>query len=101
MDKLRELQILLTKIPKSKVTTYAIIAKKLKMHPRTVGILLSKNPDGIKYPCYKVIYSNGRLGGYTSERGIKEKIERLKNDGIEIKNNKIDLKRFLFSFRKL
>ena len=98
MDKLKELQILLTKIPKGKVTTYGILAKKLKIHHRHVGILLSQNTDGIKYPCYKVVYSDGRLGGFTSPRGIKEKIERLKKDGIKIKNNRIDLKRFLFSF---
>jgi alkylated DNA nucleotide flippase Atl1 len=97
MNKLKQLQKLLTKIPKGKVTTYKILAKKLKIHPRVVGKLLSKNPNGDKYPCYKVIRSDGRLGGYTSPRGIKEKMERLKKNGILIKNNKIG-KEFFFYF---
>jgi O6-methylguanine-DNA--protein-cysteine methyltransferase len=98
MDKMREMQLLLAKIPRGKVTTYAILAKKLKIHPRFVGILLSKNPDGIKYPCYKVIHSDGSLGGYTSKNGVRDKVKKLRKDGIEIKNNKIDLKKFLYSF---
>jgi alkylated DNA nucleotide flippase Atl1 len=99
MDKLREMQLLLAKIPKGKVSTYGLLAKKLKIHPRYAGKLLSKNTDGVKYPCYKIICSNGKLGGYTSMHGVKDKIRKLKRDGIKIKNNKIDLKRYLFSFR--
>jgi len=96
MDKIKEMQILLAKIPKSKVSTYKILAKKLKIHPRAVGILLSKNPDKNKYPCYKIVCSNGSLGGYAL--GIKDKIKKLKEDGIKIKNNKINLKKYLFKF---
>ena len=92
------MQLLLAKIPKGKVTTYGIIAKKLRVHPRVAGKLLSKNPDGVKYPCYKVIRSDGSLGGYTSKRGIKDKIKKLEKDKIVIKNNKIDLKKFIFKF---
>jgi methylated-DNA-[protein]-cysteine S-methyltransferase len=98
-DKMREMQLLLAKIPKGKVSTYGLLAKKLKIHPRYAGKLLSKNPDGIKYPCYKIVLSSGKLGGYTSPRGIKAKIEKLKADGIEIKNNRINLKKYLFIFR--
>jgi len=49
-------------------------------------------------PCYKVIYHNGEIGGYSGRGGIKEKIKKLKRDGIIISGNKIDLKRFLFKF---
>ena len=92
------MQLLLTKIPKGKVSTYAILARKLKINPRYVGKLLSKNTYPSKYPCYKVINSDGRLGGYTSKNGLKDKIKKLKKDGIEIKNNKIDLKRYCHHF---
>lgn len=100
MKKMKEMQLLLAKIPKGKVTTYAMLAKKLRIHSRVVGKMLGKNPYGIKYPCYKVIRSDGSLGGYTSKRGVKDKIEKLKKDGIEIKKNKIDLKKFLFIFKR-
>jgi alkylated DNA nucleotide flippase Atl1 len=96
---MKEMQLLLAKIPKGKVSSYGLLAKKLKIHPRYVGKLLSKNPDGIKYPCYKVIKSDGVLGGYTSKNGVKDKIKKLRKDGIEIKNNKINLKKYLFKLR--
>lgn len=90
MDKMRELQLLLTKIPKGKVTTYKIVAKKLRIHPRTAGRLLSQNPYPEKYPCYRVIFSDGRV--------IEKHVRLLKKEGIEIKEGKTDLKKFLFDF---
>jgi alkylated DNA nucleotide flippase Atl1 len=92
MKKMREMQLLLTKIPKGRVTTYKIVAKKLKMHPRPTGRLLSKNPYPEKYPCYRVIFSDGRV--------VDKHIKLLKKEGIEIKNGKVDLKKFLFAFER-
>ena len=97
MNKLKQMQQLLLRIPKGKVTTYKEIARKLRIHPRSAGKLVGSNPDGNKYPCYKVIYSYARLGGYTSSKGVKEKVKRLKKDGIEIKNGRIS-KKFFFHF---
>jgi len=93
---MKELWNLLRKIPKGKVTTYKILAKKLKMHPRAVGKLLNKNPYPDRIPCFKVVKSNGEIGGY--KFGVKKKIYLLRKEGIEIKNDKIDLKKFLNSF---
>jgi alkylated DNA nucleotide flippase Atl1 len=98
MNKLREMQLLLARIPKGKVTTYKEMAKKLKIHPRYAGRLLSMNPDGIRYPCYKVVLSDGRPGGYTSRGGVGDKVRKLRKDGIEIKNGRIDLKKYIFKF---
>jgi len=98
MNKMKEMQILLARIPRGKVSTYAILAKKLKIHPRVIGKLLSKNTCPSKYPCYKVILSSGKIGGYTSKNGIKDKIKKLRKDGIEIKNNRIDLKKYCYYF---
>ncbi len=97
MNTAKRLQKLLLKIPKNKVTTYKILARELKIHPRAVGKLLSKN-DPKKAPCYKVIYSSGKISGYSL--GVKKKIELLKKDGIEVKKEKINLKKFLFDFHR-
>ena len=97
MNRLEEMQQLLLKIPKGKVTSYKEIARKLGIHPRIAGRLVGSNPDGKKYPCYKVVYSDGRLGGYSTSRGVAEKVKRLKKDGIEIKNGRIP-KKFFFYF---
>ncbi|MCK5023357.1 MAG: MGMT family protein [Candidatus Aenigmarchaeota archaeon] len=91
---------LLKKVPRGKITTYNELAKATGLHPRTIGIVMSKNTDPVKIPCYKVIKSDGTLGGYSAEDGIKKKIELLKKDGIIIKNNKIDLKKHLYTFSK-
>lgn len=100
MDKMKEMQLLLARIPKGKVSTYGLLAKKLGIHPRYAGKLLSRNTDGVKYPCFKIIRSDGSLGGFTSKNGLKDKIKRLEADGIEIKDNRIDLKKYLFDFKR-
>ena len=85
---LDHLQNLLLKIPKGKVTTYKEIGRAMGTRGyRYVGQLLNKNPHPDKYPCYKVIQSNGDLGGFAL--GCKDKIRRLRKDGIVIRNNKV------------
>lgn len=79
--------IYLTKIPKGKITTYGLLAKRFNTSPRAIGKIMNSNKHPDKYPCYKVIMSDGSLGGYGL--GIKKKINLLKKDNIKIKNNKI------------
>jgi methylated-DNA-[protein]-cysteine S-methyltransferase len=84
------------KVPKGKVTTYKIIAKKLKTKAyRAVGSALNKNRNK-SVPCHRVVNSNGFVGGFS--RGVKNKIKLLKKEGIEIKNKRINLRRYLFTF---
>lgn len=86
------------KIPKGKVTTYKIIAEKLKTRAyRAVGNALNKNPYWSKVPCHRVINSGGYLGGFS--KGIKNKIKLLKKEGVKVKNNKIkNFDKVLFKF---
>ena len=70
------------------MTTYKEIAHAMSIRGyRYVGQLLNKNPDPDKYPCYKVVQSDGKLGGFA--KGSADKIRRLKIDGVEVKNNKV------------
>lgn len=90
----------LKKIPKGKVTTYGILAKKFKTSPRAVGQIMRSNPIPDKCPCYKVIKSDGTLGGYsgkTKGKELQRKINFLKEDGIKIENGKID-KKYIWKF---
>ena len=90
---------MLKKIPNSKVSTYKEIARALNTKAyQAVGNALNKNKYPELYPCYKIINSNGNLGGYSL--GLNLKIKKLKKDGIEIKNNRINLKKYLFKFKK-
>ncbi len=68
---------------KGKVLTYKEVAK-LAGFPRAwraVGNVLNKNKNP-KIPCYRVIRSDGKIGGYN--RGTKEKIKLLKKEGVKI-----------------
>jgi len=48
-------------------------------------------------PCHRVVKTNGEVGGF--EGGTKKKIAMLKKEGVEIKDSKIDLKKFLYKFK--
>lgn len=93
----RVLEFLLT-IPKGKVVTYGQIAEALGCPgaARAVGNALHKNPDGNKYPCYKVVNSKGELSGRFAFGGIMIQQERLEADGIEVINNQVDLDKYQF-----
>ena len=84
-------------IPKGKITTYKEISKQLNTKAyRAVGHALNKNrnPD---IPCHRVIQSNGKIGGFA--RGPLKKQQLLKQEGIIIKNNKINIKQYLHKFQ--
>ena len=80
-------------IPKGKVVTYKQVAEYLgnKGLARVVGNILHKNPDGDKYPCYKVLNSKGELAENFVFVGLEIQKERLEKEGIEVINNKVDL----------
>lgn len=90
---------LLKTVPKGKVTTYKDVATSLGTKAyRAVGSAMNKNPhDTNKYPCHRVINSDGQVGGYA--HGTEEKIKKLLSEGIIIDNNKIDLGKFGFNFK--
>jgi len=89
--------LLLKKIPKGKVTTYGILSRACNSSPRAIGQIMRRNPYPEVCPCYKVIRSDGSIGGYAGKikgKKLREKIERLRRDGVIIKDGKIDKKYF-------
>ena len=84
------------KIPKGHVATYgqvAAMAGNPKMS-RAVGNALHKNPDPENIPCFRVVNSKGELAGAFAFGGEGEQAKRLEEDGVEVKNGKVDLKKF-------
>ena len=80
------------KIPKGKVTTYKAIANNIGTKAyRAVGQALSKNPYAPKVPCHRVIDSQGHLHGFA--HGLTEKAKMLREEGVKIKNNRIEDKK--------
>ena len=70
----------LKNLKKGKITTYKALAEKFNSHPRAIARILSSNKDK-DVPCYKVIRSDGKIGGYNGLLG-KSKKELLKKEGV-------------------
>ncbi len=88
----------LMKIPKGKVVTYKQIAEYLgniKL-ARVVGNILHNNPNELKYPCYKVVNSKGKLASNYAFGGIQKQKEKLESENIEVINNRVDLKKYKY-----
>ena len=85
-------------VPKGKVVTYGQIAEAAgnPRAARAVGNILHSNPNGEEIPCYKVVDSKGRLSEHYAFGGIEKQKERLEKEGIEVKNYRVDLKKYKF-----
>ena len=84
------------KIPKGKVATYAQVAEMAgnKKMSRAVGNALHKNPDPEHIPCFRVVNSKGELAPAFAFGGEDEQRKRLEEDGVEVKDGKVDLKKY-------
>ena len=80
---------LVKQIPKGRVSTYGAVAKALgnKGYARAAGKYMNKNPDADTMPCFKIVCSDGTLGGFGL--GINDKIRRLNEDGVKVEDGKI------------
>ena len=76
----------LSKIPKGEVRTYKQIAKSIgkPKSSRAVANAWAKNPYPIVIPCHRVIRSDGTIGGYSGQGGVKLKKELLKKEGVRL-----------------
>lgn len=88
------LDYLLT-IPAWKITTYEAIGKIFSVHPRKIGKIVKENFDPNHFPCYKVMERENKIWGYSGLGGIHWKVERMKEDWVEVINGKIDAKYFV------
>lgn len=82
------LRTLLT-IPRGEVRSYAWVAREIGQ-PRAakeVGLALGQNPIPVLLPCHRVVYSDGRLGGYIFGRRAKQAL--LLAEDIEIEEGGI------------
>jgi deoxyribonuclease V len=88
---------LVRQIPDGNISSYGAVAEALgdKIAARAVGRMMNQNPNADTMPCYKIVHSNGRLGGFGL--GIDDKIRRLNAVNVEVEKNKIvDFKSVFF-----
>ena len=89
---------LLSSVPKNKVTTYAELARAAGTHPRAVATFMKTNRDPEKIPCFRVVKSDGHVGGYSGAGGAEKKIGLLRENGIQVKGNFVDLEKHMHRF---
>lgn len=92
----------LCEIPKGHVVTYGQLAE-LAGYPgaaRAVGNTLHRNPDPINVPCFRVVNSKGKLAKNFGFGGAQRQKEFLENDGIEVIDYTVDLKKYIWKTGK-
>ncbi len=91
---------LLRQIPRGKVTTYRALAVALgdEVAARAIGQIMARNDQPERYPCYKVVHSDGTVGEYSAPGGQAEKVRRLQAEGVPIRDGRVlNLQRYLFT----
>ena len=93
----------MTTIPRGKVTTYGLIAKKLHTKAyRAVGNACRQNPYAPRVPCHRVVKSDGTSGGFsgkTKGKTVQNKVNLLRKERVQVKDGRIvDFDKVLFKF---
>ena len=90
------------RIPYGRVATYGQVAEMAgdRKMARAVGNALHKNPDPDGIPCFRVVNSKGMLAEAFVFGGINMQEELLKNEGVEVIDGKVDLKKFGIDIEK-
>ena len=84
------------RIPKGCVATYAQVAEMAgdRKMARAVGNALHKNPDPSTIPCHRVVNARGELAGEYAFGGAWKQADRLREEGVESVDGKVDLEKY-------
>ena len=76
-------------IPAGQTITYSEIAKSIGKPKsfRAVANACGQNPFPLIIPCHRVVRSDGGLGGYSGDGGIKKKLALLESEKLSRKAN--------------
>lgn len=84
-------------IPSGKVLTYKRVAQLSSVNnPRIIGYALHSNKNPSTIPCHRVVKSDGTLASGYAFGGKEEQIRKLKQEGVEIIKNVINLQKYLY-----
>ena len=87
-------------IPKGCVATYGQVATMAgnERMSRAVGNALHKNPTPGIVPCHRVVDAKGRLAGGFAFGGMEAQAALLADEGVEVKDGKVDLGKYGMRF---
>ena len=88
------------RIPKGCVATYGQVAAMAgnERMSRAVGNALHKNPTPGIVPCHRVVDAKGRLAGGFAFGGMEAQAALLADEGVEVKDGKVDLGKYGMRF---
>ncbi len=89
------LYVVLGQVPEGKVVSYGQLAELagLGRAARWVGRTLSQLPDGSRLPWHRVVAAGGRISLALGTVSGDEQRARLRAEGVNISNNRVDMKR--------
>ncbi len=92
---------LVKKVPKGKVVTYGEIARAIgnPRMSRQVGWALHVNPKPGVIPCHRVVNRFGELSSAFAFGGVNRQAELLREEGVEVIDNKVDLNKYGYCFK--
>lgn len=78
------------RIPYGQTASYADLARAAGKPnaARAVGGAMARNPLPLVVPCHRVLCSDGRIGGFSSARGVDEKTRLLRLEGVWLSRNR-------------
>ena len=88
------------RIPKGCVATYGQVAAMAgnERMSRAVGNALHRNPTPGIVPCHRVVDAKGRLAGGFAFGGMEAQAALLADEGVEVKDGKVDLGKYGMRF---
>lgn len=91
------LDALLRQIPRGKVSTYGRLAEALghRNAARWIGQYLASHACGAGCACHRVVRADGQIGLY-SRGETSDKARLLREEGVTVEDNRVDLERFAF-----
>jgi methylated-DNA-protein-cysteine methyltransferase-like protein len=74
---------LVQQIPEGKVTTYGSLARAMGIkNARIIGQALHHNPDGMRTPCHRVVFADGRVARGYAFGGPTVQAQVLRQEGV-------------------
>lgn len=83
-------------IPPGRVASYGQIAARagLPGRARMVGKALGEGSEGMALPWFRVLRADGRIALPPGSRGFREQVERLRAEGVPVRNGRVRMQDF-------
>jgi methylated-DNA-[protein]-cysteine S-methyltransferase len=82
----RNVMLICADIPQGETVSYRELASRAGRPgaSRAAGSVMAKNPFPLVVPCHRVVASDGKLGGFSSDDGISQKQRLLRHEGVAL-----------------